>query len=51
MASDDSVSGDSSRRSSSAEIDPDIQRVLKAWPTLREALRAGILAMIDPAQR
>ena len=26
--------------------DPDLQRLLDAWPTLPEAMRAGILAMI-----
>jgi hypothetical protein len=28
-----------------------MQRVLDAWPTLPEALRAGILAMIDAARK
>ena len=31
------------------EKHPDLHRVLDAWPTLPEALRAGILAMIDAA--
>jgi hypothetical protein len=29
-----------------AKLDADLQRVLDAWPTLPEPLRAGILAMI-----
>jgi hypothetical protein len=33
------------------EKHPDLQRVLDAWPTLPEALRAGILAMIDAARK
>jgi hypothetical protein len=33
------------------KIDPDLQRVLDAWPTLPEALRAGILAMIGAARK
>jgi hypothetical protein len=28
------------------QIDPDLQSILDAWPTLPEAVRAGILAMI-----
>jgi hypothetical protein len=28
-----------------------LQRVHDAWPTLPEAIRAGILAMIDVAQK
>jgi hypothetical protein len=35
--------------SDSAPIDPDLQRVLEAWPMLPAALRSGILAMIDAA--
>ena len=26
--------------------DPDLARIMEAWPTLPEALRAGILAMV-----
>jgi hypothetical protein len=33
------------------EIDPDLARVLDAWPTLPQPLRDGILAMIDGARR
>jgi hypothetical protein len=33
-----------------ATLDTDLQRVLDAWPTLPEALRAGILAMIRTQQ-
>jgi hypothetical protein len=29
----------------------DLQRLLAAWPTLPEVLRAGILAMIDAARK
>jgi hypothetical protein len=32
-------------------VDLDLKRVVDAWPTLPEALRAGILAMIDAAKR
>jgi hypothetical protein len=28
------------------QIDPDLARLIDAWPTLPEVLRAGILAMI-----
>ena len=31
-----------SRADNENEIDPDLRRVLDAWPTLPEALRAGI---------
>ena len=47
----DTVADDSSRDSSSNEIDPNLQRVLDAWPTLPEALKTGILAMIDAARK
>jgi hypothetical protein len=30
---------------------PDVQRILDAWPTLPEALRASILAMIEAAAK
>ena len=30
-----------------ARLDPDLQRIVDAWPTLPDVLRAGILAMID----
>jgi hypothetical protein len=33
------------------KIDPNMQRILDAWPTLPEAIRAGILAMIDAARK
>ena len=32
-----------------ANLDPDLARVLEAWPTLPEALRAGIVAMVKAA--
>jgi hypothetical protein len=30
-------------------LDPDLQRVLDAWPTLPEAIRRAILALVDAA--
>jgi hypothetical protein len=33
------------------QIDPDLARVVNAWPSLPSALRAGIVAMIDAAQK
>jgi len=30
----------------SGPIDPDLQRVIDAWPNLPEAVKAGILAMV-----
>jgi hypothetical protein len=33
------------------EIDPDLQRIVNAWPTLPEAMRAGILAMIAASSK
>jgi hypothetical protein len=48
--SDDTLSDDTGR-STENQIDADLQRVLDAWPTLPEALRAGILAMIDAARK
>ena len=32
-----------------ANLDPDLAQVLEAWPTLPEALRAGIVAMVKAA--
>jgi len=32
-------------------IDPDLQRLIDAWPTLPEAMQAGILAMIAAASK
>jgi len=32
-----------------AHIDADLQAIIDAWPTLPEALRAGIVAMIRAA--
>ena len=32
------------------QIDPDLSRLIDAWPTLPEALRVGILAMIAAAK-
>jgi hypothetical protein len=33
------------------QFDADLQRLIDAWPTLPEALRAGILAMIDAVRK
>jgi hypothetical protein len=33
------------------QIDPDLARLIDAWPTLPDALRSGILAMIDAARK
>ena len=32
-------------------IDAELARVLDAWPTLPEAIRVGILAMVEAAQK
>ena len=48
---DNALSDDSTGRSTGNDLDADLQRVLDAWPTLPEPLRAGILAMIDAAQK
>ena len=57
-ASTDSISSSAddpasarSRISSKTEIDPELQRVLDAWPNLPAAIRCGILAMIDAARK
>jgi hypothetical protein len=34
----------------SCQIDPDLLAILEAWPTLPEALEAGIVAMIKGAR-
>jgi hypothetical protein len=36
---------------SSARVDPDLKRILNAWPTLRAPFRAAMLAMIDAADK
>jgi len=33
----------------SAPADPDLARIVAAWPTLPEVIRAGILAMVKAA--
>jgi hypothetical protein len=33
------------------EIDADLARLIAAWPTLPEAMRAGILAMVEAARQ
>ena len=35
----------------SPKIDPNLQRLIDAWPTLAEAIRLEILTMIDAAQK
>jgi hypothetical protein len=35
----------------SLPFDPELARIVGAWPTLPAALRAGILAMIEAAQK
>jgi hypothetical protein len=37
--------------SSKKEVDPDLLRLLEAWPTLPEPLKVGIMAMIDAARK
>ena len=32
-------------------IDPDLQRIIEAWPRLTDAARADILAMVNAANR
>jgi hypothetical protein len=34
-----------------SQIDPDLARLIDAWPTLPEAIRAGIIAMIQAARK
>jgi hypothetical protein len=36
-------------RSAEPDVDPDLAAVNAAWPTLPEAIRAGILAMVRAA--
>jgi hypothetical protein len=43
---DDTLSNDSTGRSTGSELDADLERVVDAWPTLPDALKAGILAMV-----
>jgi len=31
-------------------IDPDLQRLIDAWPTLPEAVKVGIVAMVEAAK-
>jgi len=33
------------------QIDPDLTRLIAAWPRLPEVLRTGILAMIDTSSK
>jgi len=30
-----------------ADVDPNLTAIIKAWPTLPEAVKAGILAMVQ----
>lgn len=41
----------SARSRISSQSDPELQRVIDAWPTLPSALRAGVLAMVEAASR
>jgi hypothetical protein len=34
-----------------SQIDPDLARLIDAWPTLPEAIRTGILAMVTAAAK
>jgi hypothetical protein len=34
-----------------SQIDPNLARLIDAWPKLPEALRAGFLAMIDACNK
>ena len=51
MTYDEDTSSVRSTISSKTEIDQDLLRLLEAWPTLPEPLKAGILAMIEAAQK
>jgi hypothetical protein len=35
------------QRSSQCNSDPDLAKIVSAWPSLPEALQAGILAMVN----
>jgi hypothetical protein len=35
----------------SSQTDPDLARIANAWPSLPEAIRAGILAMVEVASK
>jgi hypothetical protein len=48
---DATLSNYSTGRSTGNELDADLERVLDAWPTLPDALKAGILATIVAAAR
>jgi hypothetical protein len=47
------VSGDAASKSPAvaAEIAPDLQALIDAWPALPDAIKAGILAMVAAASR
>jgi hypothetical protein len=36
---------------SKPEIDPDLARILDAWPTLAEPIRRAVLALVESAAR
>jgi hypothetical protein len=44
---DDGSGGVSLSVSSAVQNDADLRRVVTAWPTLPESVRAGIVAMVD----
>jgi hypothetical protein len=35
----------------SCQTDPDLARIVEAWPALPDAIKAGILAMIEVASK
>jgi hypothetical protein len=39
----------SALHSTEEQIDPDLSRIAAAWPQLPEAIKAGILAMVQAA--
>jgi hypothetical protein len=38
-------------RHDACQTDPDLARIVDAWPTLPEAVRAGIVAMVKAATK
>jgi hypothetical protein len=48
---DDASFHPTSRADSQNEVEPELARLIDAWPTLPEPLRAGILAMVDAAAK
>ncbi len=48
---DDAISAPTSRADNDNKIDPDLALLIDAWPTLPAALKTGIVAMIEAAQK